>query len=257
MLNFRNTTLVVIILLAAFVYLQLQQGWHWSGYFILLAVYTLLLFYGSFYVGSQFFIPAVCQGLTTEKQIAISFDDGPIEKYTPEILAILKKYEVPATFFCIGYRVAEHESLFKQIIAEGHLIGSHSYYHDFWFDMHSAKRMQAELQQMEELVQGMTGKKMKWFRPPYGVTNPNVSKAARAMDYKVIGWNVRTLDTATKDETKLLQKAKDGLQPGAIFLFHDTIHTTVFILPQFLEYVKEQGYTVLPLDKLVHLQPYA
>lgn len=257
MLNFKNTTVFFGVLLAALVYLQVRHNWSWYGYFILGVSYTLLLFYGSFYIGSNFFIPVICKAVTDKKEIAISFDDGPIEKYTSEILAVLKKYEVPATFFCIGYRVAEHESLFKQILAEGHLVGSHSYYHDFWFDMHSFKRMEAELQQMQKLVRQLTGKNMKWFRPPYGVTNPNVSKAARAMSYTTIGWSVRTLDTITKDKGKLLQKAKDGVKPGAVFLFHDTMHATVFVLPRFLEYVKEQGYTIVPLDKLINLQPYA
>lgn len=257
MLNFRNTTVVFFVLLALYIYLQVQQGWPWYGYYILIVVYTLLLFYGSFYIGSNFYMPVVCAGDPGTKQIAISFDDGPIEKYTPEVLAILKERQVPATFFCIGYRVAEHAALLKQLLDEGHIVGSHSYYHDFWFDMHGAKRMTAELQQMQDLVHHITGKQMQWFRPPYGVTNPNVRKAALAMGYTAIGWNVRSLDTMIKDEEKLLEKVKRGLKPGAVFLFHDTSHATVHILPGFLEYVKAQGYTVVPLDKLINLHPYA
>ncbi|MCF3110091.1 polysaccharide deacetylase family protein [Niabella sp. CC-SYL272] len=257
MLNFRNTTVVFFLLLAAFTYLQLQQEWPWYGYFILVTIYALLLFYGSFYIGSNFYMPVVCNGITGKKQIAISFDDGPLEKYTPEVLAILKAQQVPATFFCIGYRAAEHEALFKQVLAEGHIVGNHSYYHDFWFDMHGSKRMIAELQQMQDLVHHITGKQMKWFRPPYGVTNPNVRKAAQALGYTAIGWNVRSLDTMIKDERKLLQKIKKELKPGAVFLFHDTSHATVHILPTFLTFVKAEGYDIVPLDKLINLHPYA
>ncbi|ANH84070.1 polysaccharide deacetylase [Niabella ginsenosidivorans] len=224
---------------------------------MLLVSYTLLLFYGSFYIGSQFYMPVVCNGTADKKEIAISFDDGPLEKYTPEVLAVLKAHHVPATFFCIGYRVAEREALLQQIIAEGHIVGNHSYYHDFWFDMHTAKKMQAEMQQMQDLVHRLTGKYMKWFRPPYGVTNPNVRKAVQAMGYTAIGWNVRSLDTMIKDEAQLLQKVQRELKPGAVFLFHDTMHNTVHMLPRFLQYVKEQGYTIVPLDKLINLHPYA
>lgn len=202
-------------------------------------------------------MPVICAGRIDKKEIAISFDDGPIEKYTPGILKILKEHNTAATFFCIGYRVAEHEALLKQIIDEGHIVGNHSYYHDFWFDMHSSKKMQKEMQQMQGLVHRLTGKHMRWFRPPYGVTNPNVRKAVQSMGYKAIGWNVRSLDTMIKDEQKLLQKVKQELKPGAIYLFHDTMHNTVKILPQFLEYVKESGYRVVPLDKLINLHPYA
>ncbi|MBZ4189821.1 polysaccharide deacetylase family protein [Niabella beijingensis] len=257
MLTFRNTTVAFLLLLAVLVYLQVRLNWPWYGYFIWFSAYTLLLFYGSFYIGSGFYMPVICRGKTDRKQISISFDDGPLEKYTPEVLAILKEKQAPATFFCIGYRVAEHEELLRQMIAGGHIIGNHSYYHDFWFDMHSAKRMQAELQQMQVLVHHITGKQMKWFRPPYGVTNPNVRKAAQAMGYTAVGWNVRSLDTMIRDEEKLLTKVKKGLSPGAVFLFHDTSHATVQILPRFLEYVKEQGYEVVPLDKLINLHPYA
>lgn len=257
MLNFRNTTVVFIVLLAVLACFQFGRGWPWYGTFILILLYTLVLFYGSFYIGSQFYMPVVCSGNTDKKEIAISFDDGPIEKHTPEILAILKTYNVPATFFCIGYRAAAHEGLLQQIITDGHLIGSHSYYHDYWFDMHAAKRMEAEMQQMQELVHRLTGKWLKWFRPPYGVTNPNVRKATLNMGYTAIGWNVRSLDTMIKEEAKLLQKVKQGLRPGAIFLFHDTMQITVHILPLFLQYVKEQGYTIVALDKLINLHPYA
>lgn len=253
MLNFRNTTIVFFVLLALYICLQVQP---WYGYFILAAAYTLLLFYGSFYIGSSFYVKVICKGNTGKKQIAISFDDGPIEKYTPEVLAILREQQVPATFFCIGYRVAEHAALLKQILADGHIVGNHSYYHDFWFDMHGSKRMKAELQQMQDLVHHITGREMKWFRPPYGVTNPNVRKAVRAMGYNVIGWNVRSLDTMIRDEEKLLEKVKKGLKPGAVFLFHDTSHPTVHVLSLFLKYVKAQGYEVVPLDKLINLPPY-
>lgn len=243
-------------MLGLYIYLQVQHNWPWYGYFVLPVAYSLFLFYGSFYIGSNFYMPVVCRGRADQKQIAISFDDGPIEKYTPEVLAILKEQQVPAAFFCIGYRVAEHEALLRQVLAEGHIVGSHSYYHDFWFDMHGSKRMRAELQQMQDLVHHITGRQMKWFRPPYGVTNPNVRKAVRAMGYNTIGWNVRSLDTMIRDEERLLEKVKKGLKPGAVFLFHDTSHATVHILRDFLKYVKDRGYTIVPLDKLINLQPY-
>ncbi|MCH5716326.1 polysaccharide deacetylase family protein [Niabella hibiscisoli] len=97
---------------------------------------------------------------------------------------------------------------------------------------------------------------VKWFRPPYGVTNPNLKKAVERMGYTAIGWNVRSMDTVAKDEGVLLNKLKNALKPGAIFLFHDTIDITVKVLPDFISCAREQGYEIAPLDKLLNLQPY-
>lgn len=256
MLNFRNTNIVFFILLTALIGLHIRHGIPWYAYAIIGAAYTLLLFYGSYFVGSQFFMKTWCKGPTRSKQIAITFDDGPLPEHTPAVLNILKAHNVKATFFCIGKNINANQALLAQIDEDGHLIGNHSYEHSFWFDLKSASKMKAELQQTHGLIRQITGKEIKWFRPPYGVTNPNLAKAAKAMNYEAIGWNVRSMDTVVKDSADLLQKMKKRLQPGAVLLFHDTHKTTVDMLPFFLQFVKEQHYEVVPLDKLLHLQAY-
>jgi peptidoglycan/xylan/chitin deacetylase (PgdA/CDA1 family) len=208
-------------------------------------------------VGSNFFIPITCSAKTDKKEIAISFDDGPAVQFTPEILQVLKEYDVKATFFCIGKRIAGNENLFRQIHEEGHIIGNHSFSHHFWFDMYSAKKMRHDLQLMDEAMQNVIGLKPRLFRPPYGVTNPNVKKAILHGQYIPIGWSLRSMDTVTGNEEQLLQKTRKGIQPGAIFLFHDTSRTTLSILPQFIKEVKDRGYTIIGLDKMLNLQPYA
>lgn len=110
---------------------------------------------------------------------------------------------------------------------------------------------------MDDAMQSVTGQKPKLFRPPYGVTNPNLKKAIMKGNYIPVGWSVRSLDTVVKDEKKLFEKIMTGLKPGAIFLFHDTSETTLKVLPDFIQEVKKQGYHIVPLDKLLHLTPYA
>ena len=95
------------------------------------------------------------------------------------------------------------------------------------------------------------------FRPPYGVTNPNLAKAIKNGGYTPVGWSVRSMDTVIKDEKKLLAKINAGITPGAVFLFHDTSKTTAGVLPEFIQEVKKRGYNIIPLDKLLALQPYA
>jgi peptidoglycan/xylan/chitin deacetylase (PgdA/CDA1 family) len=208
-------------------------------------------------VGSNFFIKIVCSATTDKKEIAISFDDGPATNYTSEILQLLKQDNIKATFFCIGNRIAGNENILKEIKDEGHIIGNHSYSHHFWFDMYSAQKMLDDLKQMDHEMEKVTGIRPKLFRPPYGVTNPNLTKAIIKGEYTPVGWSVRSMDTVIKDEKKLLDKINRSLKPGAVFLFHDTSKTTLNVLPEFIKEVKSKGYQIIPLDKLLHLNPYA
>lgn len=257
MLTFRNTNIAFSILLLILVVVHVQYRVPVLAYILLAITYSALLFYGSYFVQSQFYMKTVCEADTAEKQIALTFDDGPLDGYTTRILSILHRYNVKATFFCTGKNAAAHTSLLKQIHQQGHIIGSHSFSHSFWFDLFSAKKMKADLWQLHVLFKTALGVDVQWFRPPYGVTNPNLKKAVAAMGYTAIGWNVRSMDTVAKKEEKLLKKLKQSLKPGAIFLFHDTMAVTIKILPQFIFYAQEQGYKVMPLDKLLNLQPYA
>lgn len=257
MLNFRNTNIFFIVLLAVLIAVNIQYGLTGYIYPVVVVTYSLIVFWGCYNVGSNFFIPIVTRAATGKKEIAISFDDGPAASYTPEILQVLQAEKVPAAFFCIGNRIAGNEALLQQIHAGGHIIGNHSYTHHFWFDMYSAKKMQEDLALMDAATQKATGLTPKLFRPPYGVTNPNLAKAIRKGGYTPVGWSVRSMDTVIKDEAVLLSKIKAGIAPGAVFLFHDTCKVTLAVLPAFIQEVKKRGYNIIPLDKLLNLQPYA
>lgn len=257
MLNFRNTNIFFIALLAILIAVHVKYGLPIFAYCLLLIAYSFIVFWGCYYVGSNFFIKIICRANTHKKEIAISFDDGPATNYTKEILEILKAGQVKAAFFCIGNRIAGNEIILKQINEDGHLIGNHSYSHHFWFDMYTAKKMQEDLKQMDAEMERVTGLKPKLFRPPYGVTNPNLAKAIKNGGYTPVGWSVRSMDTVIKDGKKLLDKINAGIKPGAVFLFHDTSKTTLNILPEFIQEVKKRGYSIIPLDKLLALQSYA
>ena len=257
MLNFRNTTIFFVVLLFILIGVHIQYGVPVYIYPLLLIVYSLIVFYGCYYVGSNFFIKIVCEANTDKKEIAISFDDGPGKNYTPEILQILNSENIQAAFFCIVNRIAGNEDIVRQIKEAGHIIGNHSFSHHFWFDLYSAKKMQADLEQMDESMNTVTGLKPKLFRPPYGVTNPNVKKAIINGGYTPVGWSVRSMDTVIKDENKLLNKINTAIKSAAVFLFHDTSKITVDVLPKFIQEVKKRGYHIVPLDKLLALNAYA
>lgn len=110
---------------------------------------------------------------------------------------------------------------------------------------------------MDDELKRVTGLQPRLFRPPYGVTNPNLKKAIINGNYIPVGWSVRSMDTVIKEEEKLLEKINRSIKPGAVFLFHDTSKTTLNVLPAFIKEVKNRGYNIIPLDKLLHLNPYA
>jgi peptidoglycan-N-acetylglucosamine deacetylase len=256
MLNFRNTNIVFVLLFAMLIVAHLFYGIPLYLYFLLLFIYSLIVFYGCINIRSNFFVKAICAANIPEKEIAISFDDGPVATNTAAILEILQQQNIKAVFFCIGSRIAGHEDILKQIYSAGHIIGNHSYSHHFWFDMFSSKKMLNDLRQMDDEVKKVIGIKPTLFRPPYGVTNPNLKTAIVKGKYSAIGWSVRSMDTVIKDEKKLLTKVTAAIQPGAVFLFHDTSIATIKMLPTFLQEVKKRGYNIVPLDKLLHLKPY-
>ena len=226
-------------------------------YIILFLLYSLLVFMGCVSIEAGYFIRSICSYITTEKVIAISFDDGPSAEYTPTILSILKEQNIEATFFCIGNRIKGNEKIVHHTISEGHIIGNHSYTHHFLFDMYSTKKMLLDLQKMDTELQQVTGLKPLLFRPPYGVTNPNLKRAIIKGNYTSIGWNVRSMDTVAKDKDLLFKKITGSLAPGAIYLFHDTCPITEEVLPSFIKFVKDEGYKIVRLDKLLNLKVYA
>lgn len=220
-------------------------------------IYLGLLVWGSIRVSSQFYMRAIFSGKTAVRQIAISFDDGPLPEYTVSILNSLADAKVPGCFFCIGKKVEQYPELARRIVDQGHIIGNHSYSHHALFDLYSAGRMKEELEQTNTLIHLATGKKPLYFRPPYGVTNPNLAKAVKKTGMTTIGWNIRSLDTVAKDRVKLLEKLWKELKPGAIVLFHDTMEVTAAILPEFLQGVRERGFEIIPIDQLINEDAYA
>jgi peptidoglycan/xylan/chitin deacetylase (PgdA/CDA1 family) len=257
MLNFRNINILFISLLLLSVAAQIAYGIPFYVYIILAGLYSLVLFYGCYYVGSNFFIPIICSLKTDKKIVALSFDDGPVAGNTLEILQTLKENNAEAAFFCIGSRIVDNKAILKQIYDEGHLIGNHTFSHHFWFDMFSAKTMLADMRMMDKAMNSVIGKTPKLFRPPYGVTNPNLKKAIVEGNYIPVGWSMRSMDTVIKDEKKLFNKVISKIKPGAVFLFHDTSNATVAILPAIIKHIHENGYEIIRLDKMLNLQAYA
>jgi peptidoglycan-N-acetylglucosamine deacetylase len=225
------------------------------GYILVVVTYLVIMTAGTVILSWQFFIPVKSSGIS-QQSIAITFDDGPMEGKTEKILEILRKQNIPGAFFCIGNRVDKNPALVKRIHDEGHLIGNHSYWHAATFDLQRAATITQELMDTDTSIYNVIGKKPKFFRPPYGVTNPMVSRAVRQNNYTVIGWSVRSFDTVIKDPQKLFRRITRSLKGGDIVLFHDYSESTLEILPVFLQHVNALGLKIVRVDELLNEKAY-
>jgi len=225
-------------------------------YLLLILIYLSVSVIFSFFIGSGFHMKALYKAETREKKVAITFDDGPNHEFTPRILDILKN-RAPAAFFIIGRNLDNNEQIIKRMATEGHIIGNHSYTHSYWFDFFSPAKMRNELSQTEKAIYQITGKKPLLFRPPYGVINPLLKKALQSFNYHVIGFSKRAWDTSEKSEEKILNRLIRKLQPGDIILLHDSVPASIKVLEKLLQFLDDNGYTVVRPDVLLNIQPYA
>ncbi len=238
-------------------------AWLAAAWWVYLLVFTIaftIAYFGTTQISSNFHLPAFCSVKGhPKKEIAITFDDGVIDpKQSGLVLDILKQYKIPATFFCIGKNLASEAqiAILKRMDAEGHIIGNHSYSHSNFFDFFSSKRVVEEVLRADRIVQQHIGKTPLFFRPPYGITTPNIAKALKQLNHKTIGWSLRSLDTVIKDKELLFKRVKGKLKKGDILLFHDHVEQMPSFLPLFLEYVLKEGYAVVGVDELLNLKPY-
>ena len=218
--------------------------WGW-GYFLALGLlFVGVLSWGVFDIRLGYFVPTLCHLKNKQKrQVVLTFDDGPTE-LTPLFLDLLKQYEAKAIFFCIGRQIAQYPQIVQRIKDEGHLIGNHTYSHIPQNCFASTAVMTQEIQQTDALL-AQLGIVTPYFRPPYGVTNPHIAKAAKRMGKIVVGWDIRSLDTVIKDETRLWSRVVSKLTQGNIILMHDISERTLHVLEQLLKYLKANDYQVV------------
>ena len=218
--------------------------WGWGYYLALGLLFVGLLSWGVFDIRLGYFVPALCRLKNKQKrQVVLTFDDGPTE-LTPLFLDLLNRYEVKAIFFCIGRQIAQYPQIVQRIKEEGHLIGNHTYSHIPQNCFASTAVMTQEIQRTDALL-AQLGIVTPYFRPPYGVTNPHIARAVRRTGKRVIGWDIRSLDTVIKDETRLWSRVVSKLTQGNIILMHDTSERTLHVLEQLLEYLKANDYQVV------------
>ncbi len=240
-IKFLPITILFIIGSVLFFVFKAQCDLSYWYLIIWINLFLIIQFCGAYFIGLNFHIDSINSLNTDSKQVMLTFDDGPHNPNTPIVLEILKKHNVKAVFFLIGKNIPGNESIVKQIVEEGHQIGNHSFSHDYWIDVWPTKKVTEDFLECQKLIHQFQPAS-KLFRPPYGVTNPNIASAVKKLHLQSIGWNIRSYDTSIKDVEKIKQRILSQLKPGAIILLHDRLDFMPGLLEVLIPAIKARGY---------------
>lgn len=188
---------------------------------------------------------------TSGGKVALTFDDGP-GTYTPQILAVLKEYGVKATFFEIGENATSHPDYVKQIIAEGHVIGDHTYTHPDLTKLNYDGQMD-EISKAKNTIQGIVSINVHYFRPPYGSYNSDTDRVVANLGMERMLWNVDPRDWSGVPADSILQNVLANTKSGSIVLMHDGVANskeTAKALPQIIEGLKNKGFNLVTIPEL-------
>lgn len=206
--------------------------------------------------GNTLLCPALVRGPEGRRTVALTFDDGPSEPYTSQILDELRRRRVKAAFFVCGASAERYPDLVRRIKAEGHQLGNHTYDHPYLV-LKSREAIAAEIDRTQEIVERITGSRPTLFRPPFGVRWFTLRGILRERSLTMVLWSLRPLD-GRLDARGITELTLKGLHPGAIIVLHDGFEAkdnglvdrsaTVRALPAIIEGARKAGYSFGPIS---------
>ncbi|MCL6445246.1 MAG: polysaccharide deacetylase family protein [Alicyclobacillus sp.] len=179
----------------------------------------------------------------SEQILFLTFDDGPDDEYTPEVLDILRHYGVPAVFFCLGSQAETHPNVLVRMAEEGHTVGNHSWDHPFLTKL-PPEEVVRQLESTSASIEAKIGRRPILFRPPYGDVNERVVQQASELGYQTVLWSVDSVDWSGIPGPEVAANAISRLCPGGIMLHHSAgnVAGTVAALPYVIEVARKLGY---------------
>lgn len=182
------------------------------------------------------------------KKVALTYDDGPDPVYSRQLLDILRQENVTAAFFLLGEKIQGQEEIVKQMYADGHIIGNHTYSHVDLKTL-SMQDAMAQLADTNEAIQGCIGESPEFFRPPFG----NIRKE---MDQRIpmvlVSWNIDPKDWECQDTGMIIDRVMKDVKENGIILMHDGYESTVEATRQIIPLLREKGYTIVPVEELLY-----
>lgn len=192
-------------------------------------------------------------GDTSKKTIYLTFDNGYEEGYTKEILNVLDKKNVPAAFFITGQYIKDQPKIVKRMVKEGHIVGNHSWGHPDLSKI-SDKKYKEEIKRLDMAFHELTGKHMKYLRPPRGTFSKRALELGYKMGYHNIFWSFAYVDWLTdqqKGKKHAYKSIMKRVHPGAIMLLHTVSKDNAKALPKVIDDLRDKGYRCKSLDYLM------
>lgn len=193
--------------------------------------------------------PRLTRGNPKRKELALTFDDGPHPIYTQKLLAILKQFNVKATFFVVGMMVDKYPDLVGQEVAEGHEVANHTYHH-LRLPLLPDVNIEEELSNGANAIERAVGSSTRLFRPPGGEYDNDVIAITKRLGYVMVLWTDDPADFANPGSAVIEKRTLQNITNGGILLLHDGVHQTLDILPDLLMRLKKQGYKFVTCSQM-------
>jgi len=159
---------------------------------------------------------------TGNSSVALTFDDGPDPRYTPQVLALLREYHVTATFCVVGENARAHPDLIRAIVADGHSLCNHSWKHDMTLGARSPDRIRADLQRTNEAIHAATADvPISYYRQPGGAWTRTVVAVANDLGTTALHWAVDPSDWQAPGADRITARVLNNVRPGSVVLLHD------------------------------------
>lgn len=181
--------------------------------------------------------------------VALTFDDGPDETFTPQVLDVLARYGAKATFFVVGREVERHPELARRIVAEGHVLANHTWSHADLTTVSDAE-FATEVDSTQAILRATVGVTSRCVRPPFGHTNARVEELLHARGLRMANWSEGTDDWRRPGVETIVARALAGAHDGGVILFHDSgpdMSQTVSALPAIIEAMQQRGLELAPI----------
>ena len=192
------------------------------------------------------------------RQLALTFDDGPNDPWTPRLLEVLDRHQVRATFFLIGRYVAQRPELARQISAAGHVIGNHTWDHPNLIFVRSSA-VESQVKRCASALEDAVGAHSNLFRPPFGGRTPQALRAVRRCRLVPVLWSVSGWDWEAKSAAYVENKVMGSVEGGEVILLHDGGHRclgtdrafTVSAVDRIITRGKEQGFSFVTVPEMM------
>lgn len=201
-------------------------------------------------------LPALIRrGPTSEKVVALTFDDGPDPRFTPRIINALKERHIHATFFIVGQNAENYPNLVRMIDEDGDVIGNHTYTHPD-IRLETVDQVRLEISKCEKAIESITGRKPKLFRPPKGFYDRKALDLLTKLDYQPVLWALTVEHKACVTPQDLARRIIEMAKPGDIILAHDgrlDREKTVEAIPLIIDGLKSKGYRFVTVPEMLDL----